>query len=257
MCAKEEDREKRRGRSMSDIKLKTFEKMSGIELLVFLLLSMGSGVMVGIGGISSLIANALLGEIGRLVGATLFSLGIFAIVTYNMKLFTGMVAEIPNLGIKNCWRLPVCFIGNAFGVAFVALLAYYSPVSETVVHQSKVLIGTKLAFDDWAIRAFCSSILCGILITISVKSRRYATQKGMSATLGVVFPIIVFAFCGFDHSVANMLYLFYFGEISWRVVGYIFIAFSGNLIGGVIFPIVSKLREYTEKKKAERQESKN
>ncbi len=227
--------------------------MSALELIVFVLLSIGSGVMVGIGGVSSLIANATLGELGRLVGATLFSLGIFAIVTYNMNLFTGMVAEIPNLGVKNCWRLPVCFVANALGVALVAVLAYYSPVSEIVTSQSEKIVAGKLAFDDWAIRVFCSSILCGILITISVKSRRYATQKGMSATLGVIFPIIVFAFCGFDHSVANILYLFYYGEVSWRIVGYIVIAFLGNLVGGVVFPIVSKLREYSEKKKAERQ----
>lgn len=242
---------------MSEIKLKKLEKMTALELIVFVLLSIGSGVMVGIGGVSSLIANARLGELGRLVGATLFSLGIFAIVTYNMKLFTGMVAEIPNLGVKNCWRLPVCFVANALGVVLVAVLAYYSPVAEIVTVQSEKIVAGKLAFDDWAIRAFCSSILCGILITISVKSRRYATQKGMSATLGVIFPIIVFAFCGFDHSVANMLYLFYYGEVSWRIVGYIVIAFCGNLVGGVVFPIVSKLREYTEKKKAERQTENN
>lgn len=237
---------------MSDIKLKSFEKMSALELLVFFLLSMGSGLMVGLGGVSSLIANALLGEMGRLVGAALFSLGIFAIVTYNMNLFTGMVAEIPNIGLKNCWRLVVCFIGNTLGVALLALLAYYSPMAATVKAQGVAVIETKLAFDDWALRAFCSSVLCGILITISVKSRRYATQKGMSATLGVLFPIIVFAFCGFDHSVANMLYFFYYGEFSLKIVGYILLTVLGNLVGGVVFPLVSKLREYTEKKKAER-----
>lgn len=228
--------------------LKPFEKMSGLELLVFLLLSMGSGVMVGIGGVSSLIANTVMGDLGRLVGATLFSLGIFAIVAYNMKLFTGMVSSIPKMGVKNYWQLPVCFIGNAIGVAFVALLAYYSPVSEIVKAKSVAIIESKFAFDDWAIRAFCSAILCGILITVSVKSRRFVAEKGMSATLGVIFPIIVFAFCGFDHSVANMLYFYYYGELSWRVVAFVVLAFAGNLVGGVIFPLVSILREYVEKK---------
>ena len=242
----------RRGRSMSDIKLKAFEKMSGMELLVFFLLSMGSGVMVGLGGVSSLLANALLGSFGRLIGAILFSVGIFAIVTYNMNLFTGMVAEIPNIGLKNCWRLAVCFIGNTLGVAVLALLSYHTQVAEIVKAQGVSVIEAKLGFDDWALRAFCSSVLCGMLITISVKSRRYATQKGMSATLGVLFPIIVFAFCGFDHSVANMLYFIYYGAFSWKIVGYILLTVLGNLVGGVLFPLVSKLREYSEKKKAER-----
>ena len=41
-----------------------------------------------------------------LIGALLFSLGIFAIVTYEMRLFTGMVADIPEMKLKNIWKLP-------------------------------------------------------------------------------------------------------------------------------------------------------
>ena len=234
------------------MQLKPFEKMTVWEVVVFWLMAACSGVMIGIGGVSSLLANAWLGNIGRLVGAIFFSLGIFTIVAYEMKLFTGMVADIPSIGLKNCWKLPVCFIGNISGVALIALLAYYSPVGEYIVEPSKNLISTKLSAEDWPLRVFCSSILCGILITASVRSRHYATQKRLSVTLGVVFPIIVFAFCGFDHSVANMLHFFYLGECSWRVVGYILMSILGNLIGGVTFPIITLIRKQTERDRAEK-----
>ena len=85
--------------------MKAFEKMTKMEVLIFCLMAVCSGVVIGIGGVSSLLANALLGEWGRLIGGCLFSLGIYAIVTYEMRLFTGMVADIPTLGLKNCWRL--------------------------------------------------------------------------------------------------------------------------------------------------------
>ena len=124
-----------------------------------------AGAIIGIGGAASLLANALLGVEGKIIGATLFSLGIYAIVVFEMRLFTGMIADIP--------------------------------------------------------------------------------------TLGVIFPVIVFAFCGFDHSVANMMYFYYLGEISWEVVGYVLLCILGNIIGGVAFPCITLVKEYAIKDKKE------
>ena len=233
------------------MKLKRFEKMTKTEIAVFCLMAVASGVVIGIGGVSSLLSVSLFGSWGRLIGGALFSLGIYAIVTFEMRLFTGMVADIPTLGLKNCWRLVVCFLCNGLGVAIVAVLAYYSPVSEAIVPQAQALIGTKLAADNWAVKTFCSAVLCGVLITLSVKSVKFAPQKGLSATVGVIFPIVVFAFCGFDHSVANMLYFYYLGQCSWQIVGYILISILGNVVGGVALPLVILLKNRAVQKSIE------
>lgn len=223
--------------------MKKFEKMSGWEFVVFFLMAICAGAVIGIGGAASLLANALLGVEGKLIGAALFSLGIFAIVAFEMRLFTGMIADIPTLGLKNTWRLPVCFIGNILGVALTSVVVYFSFLGETVSAQGATLILGKLETENWALKAFCSAILCGALITVSVKSVKFAPQKGLSATLGVVLPIIVFAFCGFDHSVANMMYFYYLGECSWRVIGYILLGIFGNIVGGVLLPCITLLKE--------------
>lgn len=231
------------------MKLKKLERMTKEELLVFFLMAISSGIVIGVGGVSSLIANALLGDWGRLIGAVLFSLGIYAIVVYEMRLFTGMVADIPTLGLKNTWQLAVCFLGNVIGVAIIAVVANFSFAADIVVKQGGATILNKLNVDDWAIRAFCSSVLCGVLITISVKSVKFAPRKGVSSSVGVMFPIVVFAFCGFDHSVANMLYFFYLGECSWRVVGYIAVSLLGNIVGGVGLPTITLLKECAQRKR--------
>jgi formate/nitrite transporter FocA (FNT family) len=85
-----------------------------------------------------------------------------------------------------------------------------------------------------------------MLITLSVWSVNYVPEKGLSATVGVMLPIIFFAFCGFDHSVANMLYFYYLGELSWRVVGYIALSILGNILGGIALPLVVKLKKHVE-----------
>ncbi len=227
--------------------MKQFEKMTKGEFAVFFLMAICSGLVIGIGGTASLLANNLFGDWGKLIGGLLFSLGIFAIVVYEMRLFTGMVADIPKMGWKNSWRLPVCFLGNTIGVILVGIIAGDCFSGETVSAQAQSLMQTKLNAENWALKALASSTLCGGLITLSVWSVKYAPKKGLSPTMGVMFPIVVFAFCGFDHSVANMLYFYFFGEISWRVVGYILLTVLGNIVGGVILPIVALLRERTQK----------
>lgn len=229
--------------------MKAFEKMTKGELLVFCLMTVCSGLVIGIGGTASLLANNLYGAWGKLIGGVLFSLGIFAIVVYEMKLFTGMVSDIPKMGWKNTWKLPVCFLGNTLGVLIVAMIAGDSFAGETVSLQAQNLMQSKFSADGWALKALASSTLCGGLITLSVWSPKYAPKKGLSPTVGVMFPIIVFAFCGFDHSVANMLYLYFFGELSWRVVGYVLITIAGNILGGTILPLIVLVRETTQKDK--------
>ena len=212
------------------------------EFLHFLFMTVLSGGMIGICATSSLYANAVM-EGGKLIGSILFSLGIFVILQYEMKLFTGLVSTIPSMKLKNYWKLPTCFLGNAIGVFIVYLLVSATPLGNTVIAFGKTLINSKFSVDNWWISSVCSGILCGILITLSVLSVNHAHKKGLSANVGVMFPIIVFAFCGFDHSVANMFYFYCAGEFSWRVIGYVLLTIVGNVIGGILLPLVINLKD--------------
>ena len=119
--------------------MKYFKKMTKSEFAVFFLLAISSGMIIGIGGAASLLANSLYGVWGKLVGACLFTLGIYAIVVYEMRLFTGMVSALPQIGLKNSWRLAIAYFGNIIGVAVVAVLVYFSPVADKVLPQAQAL----------------------------------------------------------------------------------------------------------------------
>ncbi len=227
--------------------MNTEKKAINPETILFILMSICSGLMIGIGGTASLVAVYLFDIWGKLVGSILFSLGIYAILTYEMRLFTGMVASIPKMGWKNAWQLPVCFLGNALGVAFAALVVSWTPLSAAVIAQSKLLVAGKLATENLALSAIGSGILCGVLITLSVWSVKHCPKKGLSASFGVTFPIVVFAFCGFDHSVANILYFLLSGTYSWQAFGYELCCIVGNVLGGIILPYISLFRERIKK----------
>jgi formate/nitrite transporter FocA (FNT family) len=216
--------------------------MKAKNLIVFILLGVFAGVAIAIGGTASLLACNLLGGLwGKFVGALLFSLGMFMVITYGLKLFTGMVSGIPTMGLKNSWQLPLCFIANAVGCALFALCVRYSFIGDNVVAQAQAVIEGKFSDDLWAVKTLLSAIACGLLITFSVWSPKYVKEKGLSATVGVMMPIVVFVFCGFDHSVADVFYLCLNGVCTWQTVGYICLAVLGNIIGGVLFPLLTLL----------------
>ena len=185
----------------------------------------------------------VLSQDGRIVGSLLFSLGMFVILAFEMKLFTGLIPKIPHTNPKSYWQLPVCLLGNLLGVFIVYLLVSQTYYADKIITAGSTLIGNKLSLDNWALSALSSGILCGVLITLSVLSVDHSHKKGLSANVGVMFPIIVFVFCGFDHSIANMFYFYCLGEVSWKVVGYIALTILGNFIGGIILPLVLKLRD--------------
>ena len=229
--------------------MKEAVKLTKTGFAVFMIMSILSGMMIGIGGSASLLETATLGSGGKLIGAILFTLGIFAIITFEMRLFTGMVANIPTMGLKNTWKLPVCFLGNIIGVGILALLVSQTAISEPLITLSTSISDTKLA-GNWFSPALCSSILCGNLITLSVWSVNHSPRKGLNATLGVIFPIVLFAFCGFDHSVAYMFYFYLSGAYihsALEVIGYEAVCILGNLVGGLALPLAHVLKEHSKK----------
>ena len=226
--------------------MKPVEKLTKAQIMSFCFMSFCSGIMIGVGGTAFLLASNLYGMWGKLIGSALFSLGILAIVMFEMKLFTGLISDIPEMGARNFWKLPVCFIFNMIGVLFAAILVYNSFLAESVIPQANSMMSVKLGAENWVLKALTSSILCGFLITLSIGAVKYAPRKGLSTTVGVMFPIIVFAFCGFDHSVANTLYFFFIG-FSGKAVVYVLVCVLGNILGGVILPILSLFRIWSNK----------
>lgn len=226
--------------------MKTVEKMTKAQVISFCLMAFCSGIMIGIGGAAFLLALNLFGAWGKLIGAMLFSLGIFAIVMYEMRLFTGLVSDIPEMGVRNLWKLPVCFLCNMLGVIGTAALLQNSFLADTIVPQAQSMMSAKLTAENWGVKALTSSMLCGFLITLSIGSVKYAPRKGLSVSVGVMFPIVAFAFCGFDHSVANTLYIYFLG-FSGKAVVYLLVCIVGNILGGVILPLFSLFRAWANK----------
>lgn len=222
--------------------------MTKKDFWVFCIASVFGGMLVGFGGVGLLIAMASFdGAVGTLVGAVIFSLAMFVVTTFGLYLTTGLSTRILTMKVKHLWSLPVSLVFNVIGIAIATGLVICSHVE--VEATAIELMNKKLCDDGWSLHSFCSGILCGTLIGLSVILPKYTAKKGLSATVGVLFPVFVFVFCGFDNSLANVFYMFLGGEITWEAIGYCAISLLGNIIGGALVSILPLVKKRDEPKK--------
>lgn len=222
--------------------------MTKKDFMVFCVASAFGGMMVGLGGAGLLLSMVYAGNTaGRLIGAIIFSLAMFVVTTFGLYLVTGLSTRILTMGVKNFWSLPVSLFFNVLGICVTALLVHFSHADITATADA--LMQTKLCEENWALHAFCSGILCGVLIGLSVFLCKYTAKKHLSATVGVLFPVFVFVYCGFDNSLANVFYVLIGSHITWAMVGYCGISLIGNLVGGVLVSVLPLIKKKDEPKK--------
>ena len=218
------------------------KEMTKKEILIFCLAATFGGFMVGVGGVGLLLSMASFeGATGQLVGAIIFSLAMFVVTIFGLYLVTGLSTSIITMRKKNFWVLPITFVFNVVGVAISALLVDFSHVEVNEI--ATIVMDNKLCDDGWALHSLCSGILCGILIGLSVFLSKYAAKKHLSATVGVIFPVFVFVFCGFDNSLANLFYIFLSRHPNPVMIGYFAMSLLGNMIGGVLVSLLPILKE--------------
>ena len=152
--------------------------------------SVFAGILIAIAGYGFLA--------GQAVGMFLFILGLAAVVSYKLKLFTGTVGfikwgEIPNLVI--------ILLGNVLGCWLVSLIAKVDTVlgiqtaAQTVL-QSRLQLG-------W-LACGIKAIGCGVLMSAAVEFSKRGTDFGYWVPL--LFAVPLFIHCGFPHCVADAFY---------------------------------------------------
>ena len=196
-----------------------------------------AGMCIGFGGL------AFLSVENRVIGAALFTIGLFCVCTYGFHLFTGKVCYVFQNDKAYALALPLIWLGNLAGTGLTALFASLTRNAPALHEKALTLCQTKLG--DSMLSLFFLGLLCNIFIYIAVegyKSNPHELGKYLSLFLGVM----VFILCGTEHCVADMFYFWMGGAWSGRAVLSILVITAGNCAGGVILPL---LRSYTGSKK--------
>ena len=208
------------------------------EKIKFLIKAIMAGIMIAIGG------TIFLSMEDKVIGATLFSIGLFIIVTRELNLYTGKVGYIFNEKPKYLIEVLITVIGNFIGTFLVGTLLKYTRVYNALHTKAVSICNIKLS--DNLISILVLSIFCGVLMYLAVNSYKVGKDV-LHKYVPVFMGVIVFILCGFEHSIANMYYFSVANLWSIKVFGYLGLMVLGNALGGVCIPVIYKLKDYLEK----------
>lgn len=224
-------------------------KKASLSLLQMAVLGILSGIYIGFGAHAFLLATSGQGSgleivVGKLIGAMLFPIGLMLVILCGAELFTGNNLLTLALFRK---RLSLPALLRSWGVVFLANLAgsvllalvlaksglYSGGAAERAV--ALALAKTRAPFAALILRG----ILCNMLVVLACWMQAGAKDLA-GKILGIWFPIMLFVFAGFEHSVANMTYIplgMFLGAditVSSFLFGNLLPVTLGNLLGGAL-----------------------
>ena len=197
-----------------------------------LLRSLLAGIMIGIGGVIYLSCD------NKYIGAFLFGLGLFTILTFGFNLYTGKIGYAVSNEPSYIIDLIIIWLGNLIGTMIVGLSVQFTRVGESLTEKAQVLCETKL--NDNLISIFVLSIFCGLLMFVAADGYKNLTNQ-VAQVMVVFLPVVVFILSGFEHCVANMFYFTVSNMWGWQSVVWLAVMTAGNSVGGMLIPIVRKV----------------
>ena len=180
---------------------------------------------IGIGG------TVYLSIENPIIGAVLFTVGLFTICTFNLSLYTGKVCDI--LSYDKYYALDVVFVwlGNLVGTFLFANLEKMTRHGSMLQEKAMGICQTKL--NDNLLSIFILAIFCNMLIYLAVKGFRWI-DNGQGKYIAMFLGVVVFILCGFEHCVANMYYFSIAGVWNRTCILYLMVMTLGNAVGGVL-----------------------
>ena len=220
-----------------------------------------AGMMIAFGGVVNVCCSMQGGgELGRYMGAFLFSLGLLTVVARGYDLYTGKIGylsfstkakdDVPTNALKHFFYFPIIIVGNFVGAGIVgvafratAVFGKIAPSALSDVGETAAMLGYKAGDTANALElmcigklsatplsAFIMSCACGVMMFLAVDG-----YKKTKSWLFVILPVMVFILSGFEHCVANMFYFWAADCYCLHTFKYLLIMIVGNGVGAIAF----------------------
>ena len=153
-----------------------------------------SGIMISIAATVNLLCG------NKILGACLFAVGLFAICSFSLNLFTGCVGRvIADKAYKKCLLI---WTGNFIGCIVASTIIR---IANPQIHEMANQIVTNKMSHNFLSTAILSAF-CGELMYIAVENYKL-NQNNFAKVIGLFLCVMTFILCGFEHSIADMSYL--------------------------------------------------
>lgn len=172
-------------------------------------LSAGASLLIGLG-------DFVLLKIGEPIGPFLFAFGLLGVCVLGLNLFTGKCGFLVEDGIKISDLMLILLFNLVFGYAIGAIFSLFDVA---IVGAAEA----KVASWSMSLEFFLKSVMCGVIMYLAVELYRRGTK------LGILFGVPLFIFCGFQHSIANVITMGVAVDFSWTIL----LCALGNFVGAL------------------------
>ena len=183
------------------------------------ILSVLAGIYIAIAGqvmitVTHDAAGSVANGLVRLLGGSVFSLGLILVILAGAELFTGnslmvvgwLERKLNFKAMAKNWT--IVYIGNLIGSLLIVYLVFFSGIwtlnGAAIGKYTLSLAVSKANLDFWTalIRGIGANWLVCVAVWLSISG-----GTTMDKILGIYFPIMAFVLLGFEHSIANMFFL--------------------------------------------------
>lgn len=185
-------------------------------------------------------------DVGSLLGAAVFPLGLILTIIAGGELLTGNMMAVPAAffsgkikfhQLVNNWA--VITVGNFLGAVFIAyVFGHQVGLTEHGVYLTKLVKIVQAKTAEPFSEALLSGIGCNWLVGLAVWLA-YGTDDDAGKIMGIWFPTMAFVAIGFQHVVANMFVIpaaIFANQATWMDFSRNMVpVYMGNLIGGALF----------------------
>lgn len=195
-----------------------------------------AGVCIAIGG------SIFLSVDNKVIGATLFTIGLFCVCTQNLFLYTGKICYARYNTKKENLLFPVILFGNFMGTFCYAKLLSFSRNKGVLMEKANSLCEIKQSDD--LISLFILGIVCNIFIFIAVHGFKNLEHK-IGKYLSLFFGVMGFILVGSEHCVADAFYFSIADRWNEQTLTAFVAIVLGNTVGGMLAEF---LLSFTKKK---------
>ena len=213
-------------------------KKARMPFLPELVLAIVAGGSIGLGGMffCIVLGDPSLGYAAqRLLGGLVFSLGLALVMIAGAELFTGNTLivmawanrQISTLEVLKNWT--VVWFGNligALGLVFLLWMCHFPDLNGGNVGLGMLKLAVSKVTPDF-VTIFFKGIMCNILVCLGVWLA-YAGRSVSDKIVGMSLPVAAFVAAGFEHCIANMMFL----PLAWlmTVTGHVPMGFDASAI---------------------------
>ena len=190
-----------------------------------------AGISIGFGGLVFLSVD------NKVIGAALFTIGLFCVCTFGFNLFTGKVCYVLQNDKEYSMQLPVIWLGNYVGTGLTAACVLLTRNATAL--SDKAMSICQIKINDSYVSLFFMGLLCNILIYFAVEGFKNNVQE-TGKYLSLFFGVMVFILSGTEHCVADMFYFWMAKDWYLKSIIALFVITAGNIIGGVAVATLHK-----------------